>query len=786
MRRNRRVLQHDRTSSLNSTLLLLLISLAAAPLTVAAGAVRPRWAAPVAVVTTSLAFAAALGTVIAGDSSWQAEWIPTWDVRLAFAADGLARLYALLATGIGLLVVVYSCRYLPLHLAHGGREAAEHVRFFGLLLLFMGAMVGLVLSQGLILLFVFWDLTAVASYFLIGYDRDEESRRSALMALLVTGISAVLVLVGIVLLGQQYGTDRIPDVLARATGEPVTGMVEVATALMLVGALAKSAQAPFHFWLPRAMAAPTPVSAYLHSAAMVAAGVFLIGRVYPLLARIDWLLDALVVVGLLSMAVGGVLALTRDVLKQVLAYSTISQYGYVVTMFGLGGEYGVVGATFYVLAHALAKSALFLAAGAVTEATGEQRLARLGGLARRMPLLAAGSGLAAASLAALPLTVGFFKDELFFAAAAEHGTVMTGAAVVGAGLTLAYIGRFWFGIFLSSTKAGAEAQPLSPLLVWPVVVLATGTLAGGVWTAPYLHLADAAAAVSLGREVHAEAAYHLDLRTENVMALASWAVGGALLVTRRAWWSLAIGVARFGELVGPARIYARSLAGLNAFSDWIHRVEVRDLRGRVASVLFPAGVLVGLAMVTTPTLGQFQVGPLPGTALPLAFLVAVAALSAVIVTVARDHLRIAVTLSCVGYSLAVVYAFLGAPDVALVAVLIETIFALLFLGMLTLMPRTILRFETRRSDERSHERRDLFLGVTAGALAFLVVWGALSQPAAPSSVVGEQIARTPLAHGSDVVTVILADFRGFDTLGEVTVILIVLLGVLRLLRRSHT
>ena len=745
---------------------------------------RPAWTAPAAVATTALAFAAALGAVFAGDSSWQTEWIPTWDIQLAFAADGLARLYALLATGIGLVVVLYASRYLPLHLAHGGREPNEQVRFFGLLLLFMGAMVGLVLSQGLILLFVFWDLTAVASYFLIGYDRDEESRHSALMALLVTGISAVLVLVGFVLLGQVYGTDQIPALLARASVEPVTDMVEVAGTLILVGALAKSAQAPLHFWLPRAMAAPTPVSAYLHSAAMVAAGVFLVGRVYPLLARVDWLLDALLFVGLTSMAVGGMLALTRDVLKQVLAYSTISQYGYVVTMFGLGGEHGVAGATFYVLAHALAKSALFLTAGAVTEATGEQRLARLGGLSRRMPLLAISSGIAAASLAALPVTVGFFKDELFFAAAAEHGRFMTVAAVASAGLTFTYIGRLWAGIFLGLAKA--ESHSISPLLVWPVVVLAAGSLVGGIWTAPFLNLASDAATVTLGREVHVEAAYHLDLRIENVMALASWALGAALLVTRRAWWPVAIGAARLGELAGPARLYALTLSGLNALSDWLHRVEVRDLRGRIASVLFPAGVLVGIAMVTTPTIGQFQVGPLPGNALPLAFLVSVAALSALVVTVARDHLRIALTLSCVGYSLAVVYAFLGAPDVALVAVLIETIFALLFLGMLTLMPRTILRFETQRSDERPHERRDLLLGLIAGALAFLVVWGALSRPAAPSSVVGEQIARTPLAHGGDVVTVILADFRGFDTLGEVTVILIVLLGVLRLIRRSHT
>ncbi len=773
----------DGTITLNGTLLLLLAALAAAPITVAAGAVRPLWTTPVAIVTSALAFLAALSAVIAGGSRWESDWIPTWDLRLAFAADGLARLYALLATGIGLLVTCYAGRYLPLHLAHHGRAPGELVRFFGLLLLFMGAMVGLVLAQGLVLLFLFWDLTAVASYFLIGYDRDEESRRSALMALLVTGVSAVLVLLGFVVLGQVYDTDRIPELLSIAAASPRSRLAEVATALVLIGALAKSAQVPLHFWLPRAMAAPTPVSAYLHSAAMVAAGVFLIGRLYPLIARTPWLLDALLIVGLLSMAVGGLLALTRDVLKQVLAYSTISQYGYVVTMFGLGGEHGVAGATFYVLAHAVAKSALFLSAGAVTEATGEQRLARIGGLALRMPVLAAASGAAASALAALPLTVGFFKDELFFAAAREHGPLMTVAAVIGAALTFAYIGRFWAGIFLG--RARTECHDLPPALIWPVVVLAGLALAGGVWTAPFVAIAEGATAVSLHHDVEIAAAYHLDLRAENVMAVATWALGGALLATRRVWWPLTVGVARLGERFGPARLYAMSIGGLNALSGWLHRIEVRDLRGRVTTVLFPAGVLVGIAMVTTPTVGQFRVGPLPGDALPLAFVISVAALSGIIVTIARDHLRIALTLSCVGYSLAVVYAFLGAPDVALVAVLIETIFALLFLGMLTLMPNTILHFEMRRSNQRPHEWRDLVLGLTAGGLAFLVVWGALSRPAAPSTVVGEQIAQTPLAHGGDVVTTILADFRGFDTLGEVTVILIVLLGVMRLLRRSQ-
>lgn len=258
------------------------------------------------------------------------------------------------------------------------------MRFYAAIVLFMASMVGLATAQDLILLFVFWDLTAVASYLLIGFDRqDAEARRSALMALLVTGISAVGLLVGILLLRVEYGTTQLPEIIGRAEAGTV---LTVAGALIAAGALAKSAQVPLHFWLPRAMAAPTPVSAYLHSAAMVAAGVFLLSRVHPLLELSPALLDAVLAIGLASMAVGGALALSGQELKQILAHSTISQYGYVVAMLGVGGPAGAAAACFYVLAHALAKSALFMTAGAVTEATGEKRLDAVGGLARRMPV----------------------------------------------------------------------------------------------------------------------------------------------------------------------------------------------------------------------------------------------------------------------------------------------------------------------------------------------------------------------------------------------------------------
>lgn len=766
---------------MNPSVLLLLAVFAAPTVVAIAGAVRPRLVPSFAIAMTALAFLVTLWTLSRPASSFDVSWASTWNLRFHIAGDGLARMYALLATGIGLAVVTYASRYMRLHLHHDHRPDSEQTRFFAFLLLFMAAMVGLVMAQDLVLIFLFWDLTAIASYFLIGFDRgEEESRSSAQMALLVTGISAVLVLIGFVLLWTRFGTWSLPEIIAQ--NDDAT-MVGAACVLIAIGALAKSAQVPLHFWLPRAMAAPTPVSAYLHSAAMVAAGVFMLGRFYPLIERFDLVLNGLVVVGFLSILVGGVLALTRNVLKQVLAYSTISQYGYVVVMFGLGGEHGVAGATFYVLAHALVKSALFLTAGAVTEATGKKYLPDIGGLARQLPLLAVGSALAAAGLVALPGTIGFFKDELFFTTAREHGSIVAALTVLAAALTFGYIFRFWWSVFMGEERS--TVRPISGWLVWPVVVLGALAVTGGWWLDPVLRVVEPAATVSWGTDVHLDVAYHLDARAENLMALGAWAIGLIIYATRSVWWGGAIGIALIGERLGPAHWYFLIMNRLNALSDSIHRFEVRDLRSRVASILLPAGVLVVLAVIFTPNANAFRVGDISPDEIPVITMFIAIIVSAVVVCVSRDHFRISIALSSAGFSLAAVYAFIGAPDVTVVAIVVETMMSIFLLGMLVLMPSRILRFETEARFGQRHLRRDVFLALVAGTVMFFVAWGALSRPSTVTSVIDAYDLLTPQAHGKAVVTVILADFRGFDTLGEIMVIAVTLLGVISLLRSGR-
>jgi multicomponent Na+:H+ antiporter subunit A len=762
-----------------SPLAVLLVAFAGAPATAILGWRRPRLAALTAIASAIVSLLFVLAAIVAGGGRLSQPWVPTWGLQFSLNFDGVAAVYALLATGIGAVVLFYSSAYIPRHLRHQGREADEATDFYALILLFMAAMVGLVMAEDLVLLFVFWDLTAVVSYFLIGFDREEPAARpAALMALLVTGGSAILMLAGIVALWVGEGTTSI---LLLATADTDGTAFSIAVAAIVIAALAKSAQIPLHFWLPRAMVAPTPVSSYLHSAAMVAAGVFLIARILPLVHRAAWIPEALIVIGFGSIAIGGALALSRDEMKRVLAYSTIGQYGYVVVLLGLGGAYGAIGAAFYVMAHATAKCALFLTAGAVSEATGQTRLSQVGGLGRDMPALALTCGIAAATIAAIPLTVGFFKDELFFAALHAEGPRYTAAAVLAAALTFAYIARFWGGIFLGASVT--SPRPIPWALVAPIGILAAVCVLGGVWVGPFNQLANAAGSDSLLTPVSASLSYHLDTRPENIMALAAYGLGLVMVATLKWWTAVSRLIAALGESFGPDRVYRRVLDAVNILSDRLHGYEVHDLRARVATVLVPGGTLVGLGLVATSNENAFLPGTFTERDLLVALVLTVAAAAALAATQIADHLAAVLLASAVGFPLAVVYALFGSPDVALVATLMETMVTVLFIGFLAAM-RDRPRVEgIERDPAESHRGRDRFVGLIAMTAAFVVVWGVLSKPAPLETAIRDQIALTPAAHASDVVTAILTDFRGLDTMGEISVIGIAMVGLITLMGR---
>lgn len=761
-------------------LLPLAMSLSACGLVALAGWRRPAWTPPLAILSAALTFAAVLYAWLSGGGSVSFDWAPAWGLRLAFSLDGLAALYALLASGIGTLVLVYSSGYLPLHLRHEGRSEIENTRFYALILLFMAAMIGLVMAQDLALLFIFWDLTAITSYFLIGFDRwKRESRRAALLALLVTGISAILFLLGSVLLSLQYQTFSLPLILSAARPGPI---LDWAMGLIAIGALAKSAQAPLHFWLPRAMAAPTPVSAYLHSAAMVAAGVFAISRFYDLFHLSTLLPALLIAVGLGSMLVGGILALTAAAFKQVLAYSTIAQYGYVVYLLGLGGKYGPVAAAFYVLAHGLIKSGLFMTAGAVTEATGARELGQVSGLARRMPLLALASGLLAAALAGFPLTLGFFKDELFFETALQTGVFFTAAAVGNAALTFAYAWRFWSRIFLGPPSA--EARPLPRQMTGAVAFLAVLVFIGGWFPGPFADLA-----VPAGRVMNPEApalqlAYHLDLRAVNLLALSVYSLAVILILSRPLWRGAAQAVARAGRALGPERITEAALHHLNRLSGSISGFELRNLADRLTAIFLPAALLLGAGLLATPSLRAFNFQPVSREELLLGLTLIVTGISALMAAIPRNHLTQVLSLSAVSAGLTVVMALMGAPSPALVSVLVGAISTFFFLGIYLLYPLNVLKHLSVGPSLPERFRWQTFVGVLSGVFAFFVTWSTLSQTPSRESVAEEFVRLTEAAHAQNTVTAILADFRGFDTVGEVTVVIVVLLGITVLLGRG--
>lgn len=753
----------------------LLLVLLAVPLLLWLGRWRPAITPWLAALTAAGALLLLLAAVGSEPVRWA--WATTLDLYLAFHLDGIASLYGAVAAGVGLLIVVYAAGYMPHHLHEQQRALAEQVPFYAWLLLFLAAMLGLVTADDLLLLFVFFDLTAICSYFLIGYDRaySAQARTAALMALLVTGVTSVAMLAGILLLYAEYGTLAISELASRVQAGV---RLDTALALIALAALAKSAQVPLHFWLPRAMAAPTPVSAYLHSAAMVAAGVFVLHRLHPLLELSETVRLGLFVVALLSILIGGLLAIAADELKRILAYSTVAQYGYVTLLLALGGAQGAAAAAYYVLVHALCKSALFMTAGAVTQVTGRKRLSELGGLARPLPGLALVSGIAAAGLAGLPLTAGFFKDELLFKLATEQGLWLQVIAVLAAASTLIYTVRFWVGLFLGPPKRRAE--PLPGLLLAPIAALALLTLAGGIIVDPAVKWADHA-----GSELHHQAAelhagYKLALTPENLMALAAYALGALLLAARALQPLLARGLRRL-DVVGADRAYRLLLHTLNALSHRLHGLEVRDLRDRLAGVFIPAGLLIAAGLIWGPQGERYGVIGFGDATPHLVVALAAVMLVSLLSVRQRRHLGLILTMTGVGLGLAVVFALLGAPDVALVAVLVETTLTLLFIATLALLPEESLRRERRRASILHGGWWRTLAGFAAGGLVFVVAWATLSEPGA--ELVPERFRQlSESAHAKNIVAAILADFRGLDTLGEATVLFVALLATISLLR----
>ncbi len=724
-----------------------------------------------------------------GASGIAYSWVPDFGIELALRLDGLSAVFSVLITAIGALVIIYARGYLRDDLRLGRLQAT--------LLAFMGSMLGLVLSDDLITLFVFWELTSITSYLLIGFRHEaKEARDAALQALLLTAAGGLALLAGFILLmiaagqvaptspGEAAGFIRISRLPEIAAGLHHHALYPAAVVLILLGAWTKSAHVPFHFWLPGAMAAPTPVSAYLHSATMVKAGVYLLARLAPTLGGTDLWHIAVIGGGVLTMLFGGVFAAFQHDLKRILACTTISALGMLTMLIGVGTEPAIKAAVVFLVAHALYKAALFLVAGNIDHETGTRDVTVLGGLGRVMPLTAVAGIVAVLSMAGAPPMFGFIGKELLLKAKLDlEGTghllillaIVANVFLIAMGLIAAV--RPFFGRRRETPKAPHEAP--ASMLIGPVLLAALGLFAGllpGTFDAT---LGSAAASAIAGRAVEMKLALWHGVNPTALTALGLSAVtlaAGFLLFLR-----LRTRLAHTAELAArlapfsAARAYESALAGLFHVANGQTRFLQSGYLRRYVMIML-AALIAALAVPLARGLRLTVDAGAWSIRFHEAVIAALALAGAVIAVFSRSRLGAVAALGASGFSVALIFAMFGAPDVAMTQIMVETLTVILLVFVFHRMPpASELRSPARRV------RDALLAGATGTILGLLLLASAAVHL---DSVLAREFSTqsSPLAFGRNVVNVILVDFRALDTLGEITVIAIAAVGVVALLK----
>lgn len=720
------------------------------------------------------------GTVIDGSvptASWS--WVPSLGLDLTLMVDPLGLMFAGLILGIGLLVVIFGHFYLYKGEATG--------RFFASLMLFQGAMLGIVVAGNVLLLLVFWELTSLSSFLLIGFwQHKSEARQGARMALAVTGGGGLALIGGLVLLGVVAGSFDLPTILERGDVVRASPLYPVLLGLILIGCFTKSAQFPFHFWLPHAMAAPTPVSAYLHSATMVKAGVFLLARLWPVLAGTDLYTVIVSSVGLITMAFGAAVALFRHDLKSILAYSTISQLGLLVMLLGFSLEMAALAAVLHILNHAAFKAALFMSAGIVEHETGTRDIRRLGGLAKVMPITALVVTLAAASMAGLPPLGGFISKELMLYQTPDLvlfglpwlvPVLATLGATFSVGYSLRLAGHLFFGQPREAEPHSRAHDPGFGMWAAPALLTALAVLLGLI---PMLLAGPLVGAVT--GAVIGDAAPEFDLALWHGVNLALIlsliaVAGGALLLWRHAGL---LSVWERASLPDAKRIFDAMLV----FADtWLRKFMVATHTPSLQRMLLASFAVVIVLVIDGALVGG---GALTGTrpGLPasipaiIAWVLLIAATAAV-VNDSRQRFRVLIYISVIGLVVSLAFAQFSAPDLALTQISVEVVTILLLLLALNLLPKAPPLISSA-----PRKWRDGALAVAGGVLVGGVAWAMLTRDP------GATISAYHLANsksgggGTNVVNVILVDFRAFDTLGEIIVLGIAGLGIFALLETT--
>ncbi len=721
------------------------------------------------------------------------DWMQGAGLGFSLRLDGLAWVFVALVTGIGALVVLYARYYMS-------REDPVP-RFFAFLLAFMGSMTGVVVSGNLMQLAFFWELTSLFSFLLIGYwYHAPAARDGARTALTVTAAGGLALFAGVLVLGHIVGSYDLDKVLAAGERVRHDPLYLVALVLILLGALTKSAQFPFHFWLPHAMAAPTPVSAYLHSATLVKAGIFLMARLWPVLAGTDawfWIVGS---AGLITLLLGAYVAIFQHDLKGLLAYSTISHLGLITLLLGLNSSLALVAAVFHTLNHATFKCSLFMAAGIIDHETGTRDIRRLSGLNNSMPFTTRLAVVAASAMAGVPLLNGFLSKEMFFAESLSatvpvqflHG-VLPAAAMAASAFSVAYSLRFIHGAFFGPDPVDLPRKPHEPpgWMRLPVEILVLLCLFVGILPAatigPYLAMAVRSV---LGAETptYSLAIWH-GVNEPLVLSMFALAAGVGLYVLLQRHLLQGVEGPPFLRDLQGQRIFERTVVFLSwRLARTLERmIGTRRLQPQLR--LLVATTLVAAAL-TVAGRGLRIAGPMHATVDPVLILVWTIGMAAAVAAAwqAKFHrLAALILVGAAGLVACVSYVWFSAPDLALTQLLVEVVTTVLLLLGLRWLPK---RSPDPAFDAvgpgfgaRLRRVRDLALAVAGGGGLALLAYAAMTRPL-PDSVSGEFLARAyKEGGGTNVVNVILVDFRGFDTLGEITVLAVVALTVFALLRR---
>ncbi len=717
-----------------------------------------------------------LPAVMAGQTlreSW--DWISTLGIQFSFFLDGLSLLFAIMVSGIGTLIVIYGSAYL---------EDSHHLgRFYSYILFFMGAMLGLVLADDLITLFVFWELTSISSYLLIGYKHGSQaSRRAALQALLVTGAGGLALLGGFILLGNLKGSFQLSELIRMPAVLLEHELYVPIIMLIFAGALTKSAQFPFHFWLPNAMEAPTPVSAYLHSATMVKAGIYLLARINPILGDTSFWHISLTLAGAVTMLYSAILAVRQHDLKKMLAYSTVCALGTLVLLLGLNTEAAFKAALIFMIVHALYKGAFFMITGIIDHYTGTRDIGRLRHLARHFPLITVAAILAALSMAGLPPLLGFISKELVYEAklqAPDAAWLITGFGVAANMLMVALAARIIIKPFFGgpdSTGIPHVKNVSAAYLFGPLLLSLLGLVVGifpDLISGPFL---EPALLAIEARSTDIELSLWHGFSPVLLLSLLTFLGGMVIyfLLNRFMYGLLRL---RMPDYLKADHLYD---AFWMRFLDLSKRITNTIQHGSLSRyilviILFPALIMCAYAALRGFSIEPAGMDEVTVSGLLFSLMIISAALLAVFTT---SRLMTVVALGVIGFAVALTFVSYGAPDLAITQFTVETLAVIIFVLILKKLPKF------PPVSRRGRRLRDGILAAGVGLCMSFFAYAVLSSPVDKTVSTYYALNSYQQARGRNVVNVILVDFRSLDTLGEITVLVVAAVSIVAMLRHA--